>query len=559
MAYDLIVVGSGNGACGFLSHYLQANTTPELRVLVLEEGEHFFFTSDIATQLNLLRSFAEGKIFKLHNALTPNHRPIISGRACTMGGGGSINATMIHESSDWLADHLGYTADYWTALKHQLNPKFKRPTPADQPSPITRHILQVAQAVGFEISQDAIANIPNHSEAKGNWLHLFTTQFNPFGQRTHSGVSLVDWSDPRLELKTQYRVKQLEFAQTTDTGTPCVAVHAQSLTTRQIESFPLAEGGRVILCAGAATPRLLLPHRERLHNDAIGQEASDHILLPLGLYLVDPAIETTPKDNYIPLFATTMWHPAPEGRPILCTFDFFAGELDRLIFLVAHMFLALLLPNWLKRVLLRFPLGFTIVKNTIRVLIQVVNFIIDLGWWVLDILARKPLHSEVRLVTAIIKFNPAVAGHYVQDRDRITLNFFAEDGDPPFNQDKAVAKTVIKAQMALLDQLGHQPHWLVRCLLRWLTSVPYEADQVDRYVEVYSRKFLLSEQHMAGGCLSGTAVDQGQHHPLDTGKVHGTTNVHVADLSSVPLPRVSPQMTAYLIGFHVAQRLCGGS
>jgi hypothetical protein len=37
--------------------------------------------------------------------------------------------------------------------------------------------------------------------------------------------------------------------------------------------------------------------------------------------------------------------------------------------------------------------------------------------------------------------------------------------------------------------------------------------------------------------------------------VFGTSNVHVADLSAVPLPRVSPQMTAYLIGYHVSTQL----
>lgn len=40
------------------------------------------------------------------------------------GGGGSINYTMIHESSTWLAEQLGaggaYTPDYWDTLKQEL-------------------------------------------------------------------------------------------------------------------------------------------------------------------------------------------------------------------------------------------------------------------------------------------------------------------------------------------------------------------------------------------------------------------------------------------------------
>lgn len=37
-----------------------------------------------------------------------------------MGGGGSINYTMIHESSKWLANHLGRTEKLWDAQKEYL-------------------------------------------------------------------------------------------------------------------------------------------------------------------------------------------------------------------------------------------------------------------------------------------------------------------------------------------------------------------------------------------------------------------------------------------------------
>ncbi|NEP81890.1 MAG: choline dehydrogenase, partial [Okeania sp. SIO3B3] len=117
-AYDLIIIGSGNGACAFLSHYLaraedNARAEENPRVLVLERGDNFFNTSDITHQINWTKSYAEGNIFKLHNALTPDGKPIVSGWACTMGGGSSINYTMIHESSSWLTEHLGHNESYW--------------------------------------------------------------------------------------------------------------------------------------------------------------------------------------------------------------------------------------------------------------------------------------------------------------------------------------------------------------------------------------------------------------------------------------------------------------
>lgn len=97
--YDAIVIASGNGACGFLSHYIQQKTNRE-RVAVVEAGDNFFNTSDITHQRNWTQSYAEDDIFKLHKATTLDSVPIISGRACTIGGGGSINYTMIHESNE---------------------------------------------------------------------------------------------------------------------------------------------------------------------------------------------------------------------------------------------------------------------------------------------------------------------------------------------------------------------------------------------------------------------------------------------------------------------------
>ena len=42
----------------------------------------------------------------------------------------------------------------------------------------------------------------------------------------------------------------------------------------------------------------------------------------------------------------------------------------------------------------------------------------------------------------------------------------------------------------------------------------------------------------------------------EEGLVHGAENVYVADLSAAPLPRISTQMTAYLIGLHVGRCYC---
>jgi hypothetical protein len=106
-------------------------------------------------------------------------------------------------------------------------------------------------------------------------------------------------------------------------------------------------------------------------------------------------------------------------------------------------------------------------------------------------------------------------------------------------------------------QLGTQPSWPIRFLDRLATNVPYEPKQPDKYINNYKASSMLSEQHLPGGSLLGYALETGENVARETGKVKGSENVHAADLSAVPLPRVSPRMTAYLIGHHIASRLYG--
>ena len=126
--FDLIVVGSGNGACGFLGECLKY-VPADYKVLLLEEGNNYFFTSDVTHQNGWSKTYAQGDIFTLHNCATPDGRSILAGRARTMGGGGSINYTMIHESSEWLTKHAGHDVAYCNECKEELNAKFHRPDP----------------------------------------------------------------------------------------------------------------------------------------------------------------------------------------------------------------------------------------------------------------------------------------------------------------------------------------------------------------------------------------------------------------------------------------------
>lgn len=109
--------------------------------------------------------------------------------------------------------------------------------------------------------------------------------------------------------------------------------------------------------------------------------------------------------------------------------------------------------------------------------------------------------------------------------------------------------------LSFLESLGAKPFFLLQWAFQFLTKIPYKKSQVKKFVKHFSKNTLLSEQHLAGGCLFGKVIDKGEEDASATGRVFGTKNIHVADLSTVPLPRVSTQMTAYVIGHHVGKQL----
>lgn len=562
--YDVIVVGSGNGACAFLSQYLAASTNE--KILVLEEGDNFFETSDITHQRNWTQSFAEGNIFKLHNAHTPDNRPILSGRACTMGGGSSINYSMIFESSAWLVQHFGHDQGYWDTQKEKLAVSFQRSDPKQSLTPVAIHVRTALERRGFVVNEKTEGNIPVYSDTQSNQIHIFPTQFNEFGQRIASGVSLLDWhTHDHLDFMSRHRVLKLHLTDGDGEKQRCHAITVLNLETKEAITHGVGAQTKIILCAGAATPQLLYEHRAKLQNMEIGQHVNDHILLPFGIYLLHQSLQPTLKDQYISLFATTKINPDTKGEATVCTFDFFAGKLEVLLYLISHLFLAFWVPNGIKRWMIQSPNVFSFLKWFSRLLVSIWNAVDDVLWSILN--PKNMGQNEWKLISAIVKFNIAREGYYTPSASPllstqtnhssydIILRCF-EQSTPEKDRDFKVAEKAITDQLCLMERLGTPPHPIFQFLIRLLTRMPYNKDQVEQYIRHYSRNDLLTEQHLSGGCIFGKAIDMGLESPQDTGKVLGSQNIYVADLSAAPLPRVSPQMTAYLMGHHVATQLC---
>ncbi len=379
---------------------------------------------------------------------------------------------MIHESSSWLSKNVGKSNEYWDAMKCELNDKFERPDPFDKKNPdfvneIERKAMEMDEKpfAPAKKAHNTAGNIPslqdNWEEDNDKQLYLFPTQFNNFGQRTNSGVSLVDWTDRRIEIKCLHSVKGLDV----DEGGTCKAVDAFDKVRNEKVSYAVKSGGKVVLSSGSSSPKLLKACKS-INNESIGMHVKDHICMPLGIYFVaeDKKDLIGPTNNYESIFAVTSLKTGDDDGKyiqvksvsdnivspqfmillillnesivttddrVVCTFDFFSGEIDRLAFLVSSLYLAYIPFNSVKRLLARFPFLFTILSNTIRILLIVVVFITNVLVGIKDVITFKGWGAtQIKVTTSLLKFNPEVDGQYEYDKaEKITLGFFEDEKD----------------------------------------------------------------------------------------------------------------------------------
>ena len=260
-----------------------------------------------------------------------------------------------------------------------------------------------------------------------------------------------------------------------------------------------------------------------------------------------------PKTLYELLFAITNVDVGSNGKSdngeVVC-FDFFSGDFGRLAFIISSLYLCYLPFNAGKRIMSRFPSLFTFISNLVRVLLPAGVFIVRLLIGLRNLFKCKPFgDNRVNVTTSLVKFNSVKEGYYGRKNDEIILNFFEEE------EDFMIAEKAISENLSFLESLGSKPNFLLRFLFVLITKIPYEPRQVKRYVKNFAKNTLLSQQHLAGGCIFGDVLDKGTEDSSKTGMVFGSNNIHVADLSAVPLPRISTQMTAYLVGHHVGKQL----
>ena len=219
-----------------------------------------------------------------------------------MGGGGSINYSMLHESTTWLIKQFGYDEAYWDQLKKELNTKFN--CTAQNKSPVTKHVINVFEMSQFKSNGLDIEHISSNDDTLNKQLIPINTQFDIFGNRAHSGVSILNWDHPCLHLEVNCSVESIEMSPKDSSSlSKCCHVNVKLLEHGKIKYKRIALTGKLVLCAGAQTPRLLMPHRHMLNNPNIGMHVNDHIIIPIGIYAIDKSkLDVRGTDIYLPLF-----------------------------------------------------------------------------------------------------------------------------------------------------------------------------------------------------------------------------------------------------------------
>eukprot|EP00957_Ditylum_brightwellii_P202099 15328581-Ditylum_brightwellii.AAC.1 len=138
---------------------------------------------------------------------------------------------------------------------------------------------------------------------------------------------------------------------------------------------------------------------------------------------------------------------------------------------------------------------------------------------VISTIMFKPINATwIKITTSLVKFNAAMEGKYEMEDGQITLRFFENE------KDAAMAEESIKENLDFLESLGNKLPFLFRCIVRLITRIPYKKNEVKGYAKRFSEKTLLSEQHLAGGCVVGDVIDKGLQDPSETGKASSILN-----------------------------------
>ena len=99
-----------------------------------------------------------------------------------------------------------------------------------------------------------------------------------FGSRTNSGVSLVNWPTISYLWNTKVVELVMDKSASSETLASCTGVKTIHAKTKQSVTYKVKKDGKVMLCGGSQSPRLLLKTKEIADtNDRIGKRVNDHI------------------------------------------------------------------------------------------------------------------------------------------------------------------------------------------------------------------------------------------------------------------------------------------
>jgi hypothetical protein len=290
--YDVVLVGAGNSACAYVSELLAHR--PGLRICLLERGSlPTRYGDELALAAWPNDTYDNEVIVPI--ASTHNVRC-----AQVVGGGGSVNYTLIHESDAWLMEHLGAPRgfDGWAEAKAHVATWLGVPTARRVPSPNVQQLLKTLQ---WPIHGSVDAGVvPSCHVDQAPIFRPIQTVFDAEGQRRHNGWNAVDWG--KVTLLPEIEVTELVLVPGPD-GVVCRGLKVHDRVSGAHVTWAVPATTEVVLAAQQQSVQLLRPHVELLPpgvGEHLGQQVGDHIVLPVFVSKALP-VEGRP-DPYAPLF-----------------------------------------------------------------------------------------------------------------------------------------------------------------------------------------------------------------------------------------------------------------
>lgn len=489
--YDIIICGSGNGCCGFLLNY---NKPENCKILVIERGGEY---QDLPKtfQQNWVDMYSTNTVQQV-TSQSRNGNFITSYIPQWGGGGSSINYAQVFAPPQFFQDNIGYDIDYWKNLmkrcgNHFINNKIS----------LSKSEETLNNSSSLSQCNEYISNIPVATNNKVYTLN------NNFARNSIMGVNVRQNIGIKLINRDKYEFRYNTTVHSLQVNSTCSSVTGVILDSGEV--IPLANDGIVIVAANTINTIDIIRNSNIDTPSDFGNNMGDHLLITCPPFITKASTDKQYLSTCFQYTDVMMQFIEINKYKVTKPFE--------------HLYSSKFSVSY-KKLLYANKWWFAIKKAVNRILILILELF--LRWY------------NCNFILGFMSIKLPQNGKYNSDQT-VVLNCTV---------DKFKIKNLYNDYLNDMNTLFKKPPQWFCVIWELLLKSTYTKERALQYITHNLDHQLLTQCHLSGGCLFDKCINQ-------KGKFKGMNNLYICDSSTIPTPDCSPQMSVYLVGYHVAEQL----